>query len=52
MEKKSILCIIGFHKWGKKHGHNQYSSNVIEWKQVCSRCGAIHRWIEAKKEKN
>jgi len=44
-----ILCFIGLHAWGKKRGYNQYSSNVIEWKQTCSRCGKIKRWIEAKK---
>lgn len=43
-----ILCRIGIHRWGRKRGYNEYSSNVIEWEQQCVRCGKRRRWIEAK----
>ncbi|MEG3055407.1 MAG: hypothetical protein RQM90_04505 [Methanoculleus sp.] len=43
-----ILCRIGIHRWGRKRGYNEYSSNVIEWEQRCVRCGKKRRWIEAK----
>jgi len=43
-----ILCRIGIHRWGRKRGYNEYSSNVIEWEQQCVRGGKRRRWIEAK----
>jgi hypothetical protein len=43
-----LLCRLGFHRWGKKHGFNQYSSNIIDWSCRCERCGKINRWIETK----
>jgi hypothetical protein len=44
-----IHCSLGLHASGKKRGYNEYSSNVIEWKQTCTRCGKVKRWIEAKR---
>jgi hypothetical protein len=43
-----ILCKAGIHDWGKKFGYDQHSSNVIEWKQRCTRCGTLKQWVEAK----
>ncbi|MFA4886652.1 MAG: hypothetical protein WC595_00400 [Candidatus Nanoarchaeia archaeon] len=45
----SLLCSLGFHKWGKKAGFNNWSSNVIEYKKQCLRCGLVKRWVEAKR---
>ncbi len=44
-----LLCRIGIHRWGRKRGYNEYASNVVEWEQVCERCGRRKRWIETKK---
>ena len=44
----SLLCQFGFHKWSKKAGYNNWSSNVIEYKKQCERCGKVKRWVEAK----
>ncbi|MFA5613649.1 MAG: hypothetical protein WC993_04195 [Methanoculleus sp.] len=46
-----ILCRVGLHRWGKKHGYNEFSSNVIEWEQRCERCGKRKRWIEPKRDR-
>lgn len=43
-----ILCKLGFHKWGKKYGHDMSMSNVIDWTQRCERCGKSKTWVEAK----
>jgi hypothetical protein len=43
-----VLCRLGMHQWGKKHGYNQYSSQVIDWSVECARCGKVKRWVEAK----
>jgi hypothetical protein len=45
-----LLCRIGLHKWGKAHGFSQVSSNVVEMKQRCRRCGKVKRWIEPYKK--
>ncbi|MDH7593226.1 MAG: hypothetical protein QHG99_02580 [Methanomicrobiales archaeon] len=44
-----ILCRIGIHRWGKKFGHDEFGSSVIEWKKKCQRCGKLLTWIEPKK---
>lgn len=41
-----LLCSIGIHKWGKKFGHDQISSNVIDWKKRCLRCGFTKKWVK------
>lgn len=46
-----ILCRIGLHRWGRKRGYDEYSSNVIEWEQRCERCGKRKRWIETKRDR-
>jgi|GEM_PF-467325 hypothetical protein len=46
-----ILCRIGLHRWGRKRGYDEYSSNVIEWEQRCERCGKRKRWVEAKRDR-
>ncbi|HIH85363.1 MAG TPA: hypothetical protein PK336_02315 [Methanoculleus sp.] len=46
-----ILCRLGLHRWGRKHGYDDYSSNVIEWEQRCERCGKKKRWIEVKRDR-
>lgn len=46
-----ILCRIGLHRWGRKRGYDEYSSNVIEWEQRCERCGKRRRWIEVKRDR-
>lgn len=46
-----ILCRIGLHRWGRKRGYDQYSSNVIEWEQRCERCGKRKRWVETKRDR-
>jgi len=46
-----FLCWIGIHKWGKKFGYDQHSSNIIDWKKRCERCGKLKKWVEAKPEK-
>ena len=28
-----ILCFFGIHDWGKKFGHDDIRSNVIDWKK-------------------
>ena len=47
--KKSFLCKIGLHKWGKSnfisHG---YESNIRDYKKRCQKCGKIKTWIEPK----
>jgi len=43
-----ILCFIGIHDWGKKFGYDQHSSNIIDWKKRCQRCGKLKRWVAAK----
>ncbi|WP_164913611.1 hypothetical protein [Methanoculleus taiwanensis] len=45
----SLLCRIGIHTWGRKRGYNEYASNVVEWEQICERCGRRKHWIETKK---
>jgi len=45
-----ILCSLGIHKWGKKHGHDIFSSNVIDWTKRCQRCGKLKKWVETKSE--
>ncbi|CCJ36474.1 MAG TPA: hypothetical protein PKK74_03635 [Candidatus Methanoculleus thermohydrogenotrophicum] len=46
-----ILCRIGLHRWGRKRGYDEYSSNVIEWEQRCERCGKRKRWVEVKRDR-
>lgn len=46
-----ILCRIGLHRWGRKRGYDEYSSNVIEWEQRCERCGERKRWVEVKRDR-
>ncbi|MCK8518242.1 hypothetical protein [Methanoculleus sp. 7T] len=46
-----ILCRIGLHRWGRKRGYDEYSSNVIEWEQRCERCGTRKRWVEVKRDR-
>jgi len=46
----NILCSVGIHEWGKKFGYDQHSSNVIEWKKRCQRCGKLKKWVAAKSE--
>lgn len=46
-----ILCRIGLHRWGRKRGYDEYSSNVIEWEQRCERCGQRKRWVEVKRDR-
>jgi len=45
-----LLCRIGLHDWGKPHGLDQFSSNVVDWKKKCRRCNAVRRWVEHKQE--
>jgi hypothetical protein len=47
-----ILCSLGFHKWGKKFGFDEYGSNVIDWKSRCERCGKLKKWVEARPKRN
>jgi len=46
-----ILCRIGLHRWGRKRGYNEFSSNVIEWEQRCERCGKKKQWVEPKRDR-
>jgi hypothetical protein len=46
----TILCFLGIHKWGKKFGHDEIRSNVIDWKKRCIRCGKLKQWVAAKSE--
>ncbi len=47
--KPPFLCIIGFHNWSHtrltSHG---FSSNVLDCKKKCLRCGKINTWIRVK----
>ncbi|AEH61383.1 conserved hypothetical protein [Methanosalsum zhilinae DSM 4017] len=43
-----ILCLIGLHRWEKKGGHTEFSSNVREKYFMCSRCGKRKTVYEAK----
>jgi hypothetical protein len=42
------MCKLGFHKWEKPTFTTNFSSNVVEWKMICSRCRNSTRWIQPK----
>lgn len=47
--KKSFLCKIGVHKWGRSTSiSHAFQSNTLDWKKRCKRCGKIKRWVTAK----
>ncbi|MBR9690754.1 hypothetical protein GOV08_03660 [Candidatus Woesearchaeota archaeon] len=46
---KNFWCKIGFHKWGKSF-YSDYgaTSNVLNYKKKCDRCGKVKTWVQAK----
>ena len=48
MKRKSILCKLGFHKWGRARFFSQVSSNVRDYRKRCKRCGLTKSWVKPK----
>jgi hypothetical protein len=51
MSKTPLLCKLGLHKWGRPQGHHDFSSNVVDMKKRCLRCGIVKKWVEPYKDK-
>ena len=45
--KKPLLCMLGFHKWGRATFLSETGSNVRDYKKKCERCGKVKTWVEA-----
>ncbi|MBU5574864.1 MAG: hypothetical protein QXF15_03010 [Candidatus Aenigmatarchaeota archaeon] len=46
MNIKLLLCKFGFHNWSKVQSIHNFSSNVIDYKKFCRRCGIQKTWTE------
>jgi len=46
---KPILCTLGFHRWGRATYIDWgVGSNALDWKQKCSRCRKMIKWVQPK----
>jgi hypothetical protein len=45
----NMLCRLSSHRWKKVSSSSQFSSNVIEYRYRCERCGKEKTEIKAKK---
>ncbi|MBP1928446.1 hypothetical protein J2741_000993 [Methanolinea mesophila] len=46
----NFLCRLGSHRWKKISSSSQFSSNVIEYRYRCDRCGAEKKEVRPKKQ--
>ena len=46
--KKSLLCMLRFHKWSKPKSFNIFSSNVIDYSKYCLKCNKKKVWNKPK----
>ncbi|MBN2367611.1 hypothetical protein JXC34_01225 [Candidatus Woesearchaeota archaeon] len=45
---RHILCLLGLHNYSKPHYTDHFSSNVLDYRQKCGRCGHIITWTQPK----